>query len=260
VPAKPSPYAGPHRRTSSDFFAAASARNTGVVYASMSYVVFCDDLCILMPGWWRAAYAAARAGVVVAGAYQKRWDMVVRDGVLETSRLEPSGLDSRWDLGDDAGTVPIAGSQLFGCSVGAPRDLLVAVNGFDELCDAVGGEDWQCGVRLEWSGAPLVYCRAMLTVESEEGHRTGGSPRRIDPVLPPSAYVRRLRDFGVTRRQVDGPWDCSHMILDLLYGTRSNQTLGNYYLLETLDESGLCALPRRFPETHWFDSRALGDL
>src|SRR5439155_20599442 len=32
VPAKPSPFAGPYRLTTRDYFAAASARNTGLVY------------------------------------------------------------------------------------------------------------------------------------------------------------------------------------------------------------------------------------
>jgi hypothetical protein len=260
VPAKPTPYAGGHRRTTRDFFAAASARNTGIVHVRAQYVVFVDDLSVLMPGWWASVQAAARGGDVVAGAYQKRRAMVVDNGVLLSSQVDSGGIDSRWTLGDDARPVPIGGAQLFGCSFGAPRDLLVEVNGFDEICDTVGGEDWHLGTRLEWAGAPIIYDRRMLTVESEELHHVGTPPLRLDRTAPPIAYVRRLREFGVGRRHVDGPWDTSHMILDILFGTGSVQTQGNYYLLGSLDAGSLPATVGRFPRYHWFDRRPLAAL
>jgi hypothetical protein len=100
----------------------------------------------------------------------------------------------------------------------------------------------------------------MLTVESEELHRTGPAYRRIDRTLGPRAYRRRLRDFGVTSRHADGPCDSSHMILDILHGLGSNQTMGNYYLLSTLGETDLSSLPARFPRRYWFDDQPLSTL
>jgi len=41
----------------------------------------------------------------------------------------------------------------------------VELNGYDELCDPVGGEDYQLGLRIEFAGVPIFYCRAMLAVE-----------------------------------------------------------------------------------------------
>lgn len=257
VPPKPTPYAGSNRLTTRDFFAAASARNTGVLHTTAPYVVFVDDLSVLMPGWWEEIQRAAADGVVLGGAYQKHHEMVVDDGVLLSSRCEPGGVDSRWDLGRDDEWVSIAGGQLFGCSFGAPRALLIEVNGFDEICDTIGGEDWHFGVRIEWTGATIRYSRRMLTIECEELHHVGSPALRIDKKAPPTEYVRRLREFGVTKRYVDGNWDSSHMILDVLFGTGSTQTQGNYYLLSTLQPDAFGTLPRRFPRRHWFDRQPL---
>ena len=260
VPAKPSPYNGPYRLTRHDYFAAASARNSGLVHARRPYVFFVDDACVLMDGWWRAAREAIRSEVVVTGAYRKCWEMHVADGVLETCRYEDTGIDSRWTLGDARGPVRIGGGQLFGASFGAPRELLLQLNGFDELCDSIGGEDWQLGIRLELAGEAIWYDRRMLSVESEELHCLGTPFERIDRMLPPAAYMERLEDFGVRQRRVPGPCDSSHMLLDIVYGTGSPSTQGNYYWLADLEESGLEATTRRFPRRHWFDDIPLTEL
>jgi hypothetical protein len=259
VAAKPSPYNGAHRLTSRDFFAAASARNTGLVYARKPYVIFVDDACVLGERWWRAAQEAARAGRVVTGAYRKDWGMEITRGVLLKSR-ECSGIDSRWSLGDDSRAVRVGGGQLFGASIGAPRDLLLQLNGFDELCDSIGGEDWHLGVRLELAGVPTYYDRRMLSVESEELHRKGKPFARVDRTLPEAAYMDRLAEFGVRRRHIPGAWDSSHMLLDVVYGTESAATQGNYYWLADLSETSLVSTTRCFPRCHWFDRRPLSEL
>ena len=260
VAPKPSPYQGPHRLTSRDCFAAASARNTGLVHARAPYVVFADDCAVPMPGWWRSVERAADGGVVVAGAYQKRREMLVRDGRLVDGLLDPSGVDARWSLGHDARPVRIVGGQLFGASFGAPRELLLAINGLDELCDSIGGEDVQLGMRLERAGAPILYERAMLTVESVELGNRGSPLARFDRELPETAYRERLADFGVRRRAVDGRYDSSHMVLDIVLGTGSWATHGNYYWLADLTPADYPRTVARFPVTHWFDGCPLATL
>ena len=51
VPPKPSVWQGPHRLTKVNYFAASSARNTAICLAEDGYVVFMDDLSVIMPGW-----------------------------------------------------------------------------------------------------------------------------------------------------------------------------------------------------------------
>ena len=260
VPPKPTPYNGRFRLTRREFFAAASARNTGIVHASKEYVAFIDDLCVPMPGWLDEVRRAAAGGYVVGGAYWKQWEMVVQDGRLISSRAERSGRDSRWQLGRDDGLVQIGGGQLFGCSCGMPRELLLEINGYDELCDSIGGEDYQLGMRLEWSGAPIYFSRRMLTIESEELHRAEEGLVRLDRVTDPRSYMRRLEEFGVARRATDGAYDSSHLVLDILYGTRCIRSIGNYYELSELSDGNLLKLVERFPHTHWFDGQPLSDL
>jgi hypothetical protein len=260
VAPKPTPYQGPWRKTSRDCFAAANARNTGLVYACAPYVVFADDCALPMPGWWRAVRRAAANGDVVTGAYQKRWDMRVANGVLERGRLEPAGLDSRWPLGDDARPVPVGGGELYGASFGAPRELLLSVNGLDELCDSIGGEDYQLGLRLAHTGATILYDRAMLTVESEELGRLGTPYRRYDREISEGDYMARLAAFGLDRRSTTGRCDASHMVLDVTLGTGSWATHGNVCWLADLTPDGFAATARRFPDTHWFDGCRLEDL
>jgi glycosyltransferase involved in cell wall biosynthesis len=259
VPAKPNPLNGPHRLTSVEYFAASSARNTGIVYASKPYVVFVDDASVPMPGWWSEVVEAARHQYLVGGAYQKHREMRVERGNLVSS--EPSGIDHRWDRGDDRRVVPLSGGHLYGCSMGIPRAVLLDVNGFDELCDSIAGEDYQLGLRLENAGHRLFYSRRMLTIESEEHHAVG--PRLIgleQSTLPEREYRELLRHFGVDRRHTDGPFDASHMVLDILHGREQRRSLGNPYLLSHLGPEQLATLTEVFPQRHWFSGQALSEL
>ena len=261
VRAKPTVFNGTHRRVRRDMHAAASARNTGIVVASEHYVVFVDDCSVPMPGWWDEVSEAARHHYVVAGSYQKHREMHVVDGELVSSRSDRSGLDVRWDAGDHGRVVPIRGAHLFGCSVGMPRDLLLDLDGFDELCDGLGGEDYQLGLRLELAGVPLFYSRRMLTIESHE-HHSGDGPQfvRADPELGEPAYPRRLASFGVDARSTDGRCDASHMVLDLVLGLGATRSLGNHRPLADLRPECLESTADSLPTTSWFDGRDLGDL
>jgi glycosyltransferase involved in cell wall biosynthesis len=260
VAAKPNPVNGPDRLTRGEYRAASSARNTGVVHSSGPYVVFADDLAVPMPGWWEEVRRAAEEDYVVAGAYQKHHEMRVRNGLLLSSSSNGSGIDSRWARGSESHPVRIDGGNVYGCSFGVPRDLLLEVNGQDEICNVVGGEDYQLGLRLEWAGAPILYSRRMLTIESEEGHAREPAVRRIDRALDERAYMAKLAEFGVTRRHTEGNFDNSNMILDILYGTRTTESIGNYYDLAELTEADLPDTIERFPSRHWFDGREYREM
>ncbi len=259
VPAKPSPFNGPHRVTRSEFFAPANARNTGIVHARRPYVVFVDDLSLPMPGWWAAAVRGAQGGYVAAGAYQKHRGMAVSDGVLRGGALDADGLDSRWLWGPDL--VQIGGGALYGCSLGAPLALLLELDGFDELCDAIAGEDGQLGYRMEHAGAPIYYDRRMLTIESAEDHARGGPAlERLHQVAHPDVYMARLRELGVWERTQEGPFDSQQMVFDLVHGRRSVASLGNHAKLSELDAGALEASVATFPSHHWFDQRPLAEM
>jgi hypothetical protein len=177
-----------------------------------------------------------------------------------SSRVEPTGIDSRWNLGRDDAPVRVAGGELYGASMGAPRELLLRVNGFDELCDTIGGEDWQLGVRLQFAGACIEYERSMLTIESNDLHRDAKVLRRIDRVTDAEAYMERLAGFGVSKRHFDGPFRSSNLILDVVHGLGSWATHGNYYWLADLRPEGYAAMVERFPKRFWFDGCPLATM
>ena len=260
VPPKPSPWQGPHRLTRVDWFAAANARNSGLVHARAPYVAFADDCAVLMPGWWRAVERGARHGAVLAGAYERRSAMVVRDGELVAAHVNPRGSDARWELGSDRGPVPVGGGQLYGSSFAAPRELLLAINGLDEMCDGLGQEDVQLGLRLVAAGATVAYDRSMLAIESDELSAAGPALERHDRWLPEDRYLERLAEHGVTRRPTTGRTDASHMMLDIVLGTGSWATHGNYYWLADLAPDRYGDTVARFPRRHWFDGCLLATM
>jgi hypothetical protein len=260
VPPKPTPWQGPHRLTRRDAFAASSARNTAILHMRAPYLAFVDDCAVLMPGWWAAAKRAAADGAVVAGAYQRRRAMTVRDGVLRRGRLDADGRDGRWHLGDDAKPVPVHPGQLYSMSFGAPRELLLSVNGFDEMCDGIGQEDVQLGMRLAAAGATILYDRSMMIVESDDLNLAGVRLLRHDPWQPEAAYLARLATYGVRGRATEGKTDATHMMLDIVLGTGSWATHGNYYWLADLTPDRYAATVARFPTHHWFDGCPLSTL
>lgn len=255
---KPNIYQGPMRKTTGEYFSPSSARNTGILLSSGEYLVFVDDVSVLMPGWWDAVKRNANRKIIVSGSYQKHFDMIVSCGVIVSSRSHDMGKDSRWEMGSNE-PVKLYGSILFGCSLGIPADAILAVNGFDELCDSIGGEDYHLGMRLNNAGFQVYYDRSMMTVESEELHNQPYLMKREDRVLPPDQYMERLRYYGVQKRHIDGNWDSSHMIIDILYGSKQKWTIGNNYSI-IKDRPHKMLFPMPQTDKHWFDNKPLNEM
>ncbi|MFA9220245.1 MAG: glycosyltransferase family 2 protein [Sediminibacterium sp.] len=256
---KPNIYQGAGRKTKTEMFSPSNARNTGILLSSGDYLIFADDVSILMPGWWFAAKQAAEKRMIVCGSYQKHFEMVVENGNLISSRSHQGGIDSRWNGGNNGNPVLIQGSQLFGCSFGIPALDILAVNGFDEVCDSIGGEDYHLGIRLNNIGLRIYYDRRMFTVESEELHNQPFLMLRDDRLLDEGAYNMRLAEFGVKERKAPGRCDSSHMVLDVLYGTHAIWTIGNNFNM-TADRVEHYFVPPHNTEKHWFDGKLLSEI
>lgn len=260
---KKSLYQGPTRKSKTQMFSPSSARNTGIILSRGDYLVFCDDVSILMPGWWAAVWQGYVNKRIVCGSYWKKNRMDVAGGCLISDGGENlMGRDSRWTLrGADKGPVLIPGTQMFGCSFGIPAKDIIQVNGFDELCDSIGGEDYHLGVRLNHAGKKIYYDKSMFTVESEELHNQPHLMWRDDRVLPMEEYNKKLySSFSVHKRVQQGArTDSSHMLLDILYGTKQTQSRYNFYNIEECRSTGtLPAVPEI--HHHWFDDKPLAEL
>lgn len=200
VPPKPTPWAGKHRLTSRDHFAASNARNTALCLAPDGYIVYVDDLSVLMPGWWNAAVDAVNGRYIACGAFRKVKEIVVERGRVKKWTNHPGGIDCRMKSHPiNSDPVPCLGEWFYGCSVAVPTEALLRINGWDEDCDGMGFEDCITGWRLHHHGGyPMMFCPRMFTWESEEGH-----------ILDPSEQVGK----GSAKPYAGYP-DCVHAILD----------------------------------------------
>lgn len=246
VAPKPSAWQGPHRQTREDWFAAANARNTGICLCETEWIVFVDDLSVLMPGWLSHVYEAMRhKRTITCGAYRKVKGLVVDAGLVSAFTPGESGQDSREK---HAGGVPrpCGPEWMFGCSLAAPVEAFLEINGWDERCDGLSFEDVITGINLAKKGWKFRYNPRMMTWESEERHHTaGGSMRRSD--------------YGVS------PRDKSHRILELaqMGDGWSPVDFGEGGDLRDLRQRALAGgeFPRPTPnQREWFTSSLLSQL
>jgi hypothetical protein len=244
---KPTVWQGKYKLTKVDWFAASNARNTAVCLAPDGWIAFVDDVSVLMPGWYaevRRAMVGDRT-TVTCGAYRKVFDLVVKNGDVQSYRDNPAGHDNRFGYGSDHGAVPCYGNWMYGCSLVAPVEAFLSINGWPEAwCDGLSFEDCICGIMLEKQGYKFVYNRKMMTFESEELHAQ----------LP----VMKRSDYGVS------PNDKSHAVLNA--AKNGNGWHPNYF-----DEEGIRGLRQRVlagepfpivqvPEHEWYTSTPLRDL
>jgi len=185
---KPTPWQGPYRLTAKDYFAASNSRNTAIIHARDGHLAFVDDLSLLLPTWLAAVNEACDQNRITAGAFQKLKRMVVDEGELKSFSPHPEGVDSRWKHGNDSSAVECPPNWTFGCSLVAPIDRFLEINGYPEESDSTGiaGEDTAVGVALANIGHKVYYDRRMLTYESEEHHHQGPVMARDNKKKPGS--------------------------------------------------------------------------
>jgi hypothetical protein len=211
VSPKPTKWQGQYRVTSENYFAAANTRNTGACYAKHPYLVFVDDLGVLGPHWFEGVLEGAQKERIYCGAYTKVKDIVVEGGRFIGGNTE-GGVDSRLSIyKDDLSECP--GGHMFGSSFGIPIEIYFHVNGQNEMCDGVAGEDYDLGLRLQRLGIPLYYNKRMFIHESDYSF---GSDRerkciRSDPVVSAEAYEALMLEYDLLNHE--GRKDLSHFLL-----------------------------------------------
>lgn len=244
---KPNVWNGEFRLTKEDWFNAGSARNTGICYCRTPWIAFVDDLSVLRPGWLAAAIEATNYPTqITLGAYRKLKKLVVDEAGNVASYEEfPAGIDNRQKHVDpsltQARAFPAYGSWLYGCSLVAPVEAFLQINGWEEtVVGGIGFEDVTTGMILTEAGWKFRYDTRLMTFESEEDHH-------VEPPFKKS-------DYGVS------PNDKSHKVLELLKGVKR---CDNPFDLRALRDDILSGKPFPIPTTpthEWYTGIALKDL
>lgn len=250
-PPKPTVWQGKHRLTQQDWFAASNARNTAICLARGEWIAFVDDLSILGDKWLERVIAAMdKPDTITLGTYQKMTEMVVDDGVL-LSYGKVSGRDNRMDVVKGDGPHPATGQWLYGCSLIAPIEAFLRINGFDEDCDGMGFEDCIAGLMLERNGYKFLFDPLMLTIESEELHAQG-------PVFVRKS--KRSKNDPLNDKAAQD-WTMLNMV------TRGARNYAPNYFgdggIRRLRERVFAGEPfpiQQIPEHHWFDGQPLREM
>lgn len=234
---KPNIWNGPYRFTKEDWFAAGSARNTALCYTRTPWVAFIDDLSVLLPGWLYAArQATQQPRTITLGAYRKVKELVVdaegrivsckQSPILnpeEKKQPAPPGFDNRqWDLDRTCavGKVwPAHGGQLYGCSLVAPMEAFLAINGWvEDLSGGIGFEDCLTGIVLENAGYKFRYDTRMMTFESDEHHYLEAPFKKTDKGISPYDKSHAALERAKHLRRFDNHFDLAALRQDILAG------------------------------------------
>ena len=247
VEPKPCVWQGEHRLTKEHWFAASNSRNTGLCLAKDGYIAYVDDLSVLCPGWLLNVRQSMNWNGVTLGAYRKVRNLVVENGnIISYDKTWPGGRDSRWNYGNDSGSVPANGDMLFGCSLVGPVEAFLSVGGWPELCDGLSFEDVIMGQAMENKGVRFMYNRNMLTFESDEHHG-------IEPAFRRDSFEKHPNDAT----------DKGHAVLNMAKG--GVKYFDNYYEggIRRMREEVLSGKPFpivQIPDRDWHTGRLLKDL
>lgn len=241
---KPNVWQGKHRLSKIDYFAAANARNTAICLAAGDTIVFADDLSVPLPTWWSAVLEASKKrDTVTCGAYRKVKDLVVTNGSVTSFTDHPAGTDMRMRDLSGPPPYPCMPGWHFGCSIVAPIEAYLGINGWPEACDGLGYEDCVTGIAMHHNGWKFQYDTRMMTYESEELHGKDKPFMRWDKGQSPN--------------------DKSHAMLAMF---RNARRFENYF-----DPPGIVALRQRvlagepfpiqqIPEHDWYDGMPVRDM
>ena len=212
VAPKPTPWQGRHRLARRDMWAMSSARNTAMIYApaDADYCAFLDDRVRLGPTW----LDAVRAGEldrksVICGPYDKREHVPGSSPGPDGAHPTRVSIDHRSQHAPH-GRRNCGGSWLYGGNFAMPLAWALAVGGFEEGCDAVGGEDYVFGAMLQNAGRRIDFVARMAAMQDRvcQDHPMprddkGISPRDKSHACRSRYLPRRHTDPATTPSIVD---------------------------------------------------------
>lgn len=232
---KPTIWSGLHRITRENWWSKSNSMNTAICLCESSHIAFLDDRSVVSPSWIFCIEESLNGGYAVCGSYEKRANMVVKDGVI-VEMGELLGKDTRTQAEFVYDT-----RDWHGGSCALPLEWCLAVNGYSEkLCDGLGSEDSCFGITLRNSGYPMKYDPRMLIIEDRTPGQVDGGLKRADKGVSPN--------------------DKSHKIIEII---RDKTTSQNEYDIRNLRDRILNGEPFPPPvDSHydWYDGQPISEM
>ena len=225
---------------------------------------------MLLPGWLKAHVHAASHGYVLCGTTCKHRKLVVspEGDVLEKDDFPP-GMDSRMSRIPPEGLLRCNGGWLYGGTFSVPLEHALRINGQDEACDTIGGEDYDFGQRLERGGSEIFISRACGTLEDDLAHHAQAAVIRLDKPWPPKrgAPPRTFSQDGwsapAANLESDGPYSSNYLYHRLQREASRFWTVGNTFDLRQMRDKVLRGEPFPIPDgprEHWVDGQPLSEM
>lgn len=194
VPVHPNIWQGPHRITACDWWAAAAARNTVIGYADHDYLVFLDDRCRPGPRWMDTLrHGCETRESVIAGSYDK---LEGPEGARTLSH------DHRRER-EPNGKIDCGGTWLYGCTFALPLEWALEVNGLEEGCDSLTGEDYIFGLMLNNAGHRIDFVPELYVLQDRAPGDTttkGRYPCKDKNISPNDKSHAAIDRFGSRAR------------------------------------------------------------
>lgn len=197
---KPTIWQGQSRVTPREYWATANARNTAfaLIPDGYDYVAFIDDRATPGPYWLaEIRRGASSRAAVIAGSYEKH------EGVAGRADNPPRiARDHRLEL-YPAGKPSCGGGWLYGCTFALPLAWALEVNGFEEGCDGLTGEDYIFGLMLGNRGRRIDFSSKLYVVQDRTpgNESCKGSYGSTDKGISPNDKSHAaLATFGKAKR------------------------------------------------------------
>lgn len=201
---KPCVWQGDYKLTKDEWWAKSAYLNTAICLCETDWIAFVDDRSVLLPGWLDSVKEAMAGNYAVCGAYEKRHNMTVENGVIRHGGTI-TGVDPR--TRGDARAAKAPGQWWFGCNNAMPLEWALRINGYDESCDSLGMEDVLFGQMMELSGFPIKYDGRMKIVEDRTPDQSESFVKRTDKGISPNDKSHALLKRVAGKKEATHHWN-----------------------------------------------------